>query len=299
MSPRVSIIVPNYNHARYLPDRLLSIEQQTYQDFEIILLDDCSTDNSRDLIFNYASNPKVSQCILNEKNSGSPFIQWVRGISLAQGEWIWIAESDDLADPMFLQSMLEATEKNPSAGLAYCHLRWIDSQGNLISEDESNKRLTRFYTGSNFTLQKLLYTTTIFNVSSCIFKRKAFQEIDYTALTTMKCSGDYWLYVQLSQITDVLELGDVLSSFRRHEGSTSKQLTKVGVACIEDLYVLDFICHKYAVSQTQYSKNWARILASYKLPWRIQLDIWKRYFKKHCLIVFWSILYRFSALLKG
>ena len=107
MSPRVSIIVPNYNHARYLPDRLLSIEQQTYQDFEIILLDDCSTDNSRDLIFNYASNPKVSQCILNEKNSGSPFIQWVRGISLAQGEWIWIAESDDLADPMFLQSMLK------------------------------------------------------------------------------------------------------------------------------------------------------------------------------------------------
>lgn len=77
--PTVSVIVPNYCHAPYLEQRIESILQQTFQDFELILLDDCSTDGSREILERYRNHPKVSGIFYNERNSGSPFKQWKRG----------------------------------------------------------------------------------------------------------------------------------------------------------------------------------------------------------------------------
>src|ERR1700756_5018477 len=99
--PTVSVIVPNYNHARFLPKRIDSILRQSFQDFELILLDDCSTDDSRSILSQHASDPRV-RIEFNQVNSGSPFKQWNRGVGLARGQYIWIAESDDYADERFL-----------------------------------------------------------------------------------------------------------------------------------------------------------------------------------------------------
>ncbi|MDR1783951.1 MAG: glycosyltransferase, partial [Dysgonamonadaceae bacterium] len=99
---KVSVILPNYNHARFLEQRIQSIVDQTFQEFELIILDDCSTDDSRGIIENYRDNPKVSQIIYNEQNSGSTFKQWIKGINAAKGEYIWLAESDDWAENDFL-----------------------------------------------------------------------------------------------------------------------------------------------------------------------------------------------------
>ncbi len=89
----ISVIVPNYNHARFLKRRIDSILNQTYQDFELILLDDCSSDDSCDILLSYKDNPHVSQIVFNDENSGTPFKQWDKGIRMAKGKWIWIAES--------------------------------------------------------------------------------------------------------------------------------------------------------------------------------------------------------------
>lgn len=78
--PTVSVIVPNYCHAPYLEQRIESILQQTFQDFELILLDDCSTDGSREILERYRNHPKVSGIFYNERNSGSPFKQWKKGL---------------------------------------------------------------------------------------------------------------------------------------------------------------------------------------------------------------------------
>src|SRR5690606_14670397 len=94
----VSIILPNYNHASYLPDRLNSIFNQSYQNFEVIILDDCSRDVSLEILNIYKGHPKVSHFIANEVNSGSPFKQWQKGLKLAKGDFVWIAESDDYCD---------------------------------------------------------------------------------------------------------------------------------------------------------------------------------------------------------
>lgn len=69
----VSVIVPNYNHAPYLKPRIDSIVNQTYHDFELILLDDCSTDNSREILESYRSNPHVTHIVYNEQNGRNTF----------------------------------------------------------------------------------------------------------------------------------------------------------------------------------------------------------------------------------
>jgi len=92
-TPLLSIIVPNYNHAVFLPQRLDSIFNQTFQDFEVILLDDQSPDNSVEILQQYAQKyrDKVAHFITNDQNTGNPFVQWKKGIELARGEFIWIA----------------------------------------------------------------------------------------------------------------------------------------------------------------------------------------------------------------
>ena len=104
--PLASVIIPNYNHAKYLEERIQSVLNQTYQNLELILLDDKSTDNSLEVINKYRDNPHVSQIVVNEHNSGSAFKQWHRGIELAIGELIWIAESDDYCSPTFLEVLV-------------------------------------------------------------------------------------------------------------------------------------------------------------------------------------------------
>ncbi|MBC7566521.1 MAG: glycosyltransferase family 2 protein, partial [Pedobacter sp.] len=93
--PKVSVIIPNYNHSDYLHQRIESVLNQSYQDFELILLDDKSTDDSTVIITSYRDHPKVTQIIINEENSGNTFKQWEKGIAASVGELIWIAESDD------------------------------------------------------------------------------------------------------------------------------------------------------------------------------------------------------------
>src|SRR5690349_3561194 len=111
MTPKVSVIVPNYNHARYLKQRIDSVLNQTFTDFELILLDDHSTDESLSIIENYRNHPRVSAIILNAENSGSTFRQWRKGLEQAKGQFVWIAESDDSADANFLEKTVEAATK--------------------------------------------------------------------------------------------------------------------------------------------------------------------------------------------
>ena len=118
-APKVSVIVPNYNHAPYLRQRLDSIINQTFRDFEVIVLDDASTDDSREIIQTYAGYP-MFRFLFNETRNGSAFKQWQKGLESARGEYVWFAESDDCASPYFLSKLLPILENDKSLGLVYC-----------------------------------------------------------------------------------------------------------------------------------------------------------------------------------
>ncbi|MCB0455996.1 MAG: glycosyltransferase family 2 protein, partial [Aequorivita sp.] len=130
MGPKVSVIIPNYNHAAFLEQRLQTVLQQTFQDFEVILLDDASTDGSQEILESYRNHPKVAHLIINSNNSGSPFKQWQKGIDLAKGEYIWIAESDDYCELNFLESLLGQMKKD--TGIYYSQTIDIDESGKTL-----------------------------------------------------------------------------------------------------------------------------------------------------------------------
>lgn len=279
----VSIIVPNYNHALYLEERIQSILNQTYQDYELILLDDCSSDDSRFVLEQYRNHPKVSSILYNEQNSGSPFTQWQKGIEMAKGDWIWIAESDDIAEVTFLEEMLFAVRKYPSVGMAYCHLKWIDARGDLMFIDE-DEDVVRYYTGKQFLSEKLVYTTTIFNVSSVIFRKSDYLKIDYTKYSSYRRSGDYMFYIQMAEVCDVLEYGRVLDVFRCLSTSCS-HCADVNSHINEGIEILDYVIKKSGKCHVAILMSIIRYEYQQKYSIKDKCKVYWAYFKKGYILV--------------
>jgi glycosyltransferase involved in cell wall biosynthesis len=174
--PLVSVIIPNYNHAPFLPERLNSILGQTVQDFELIILDDASTDNSIQVIKEHLSGYSY-RLFINSLNSGSPCSQWLKGINLANGKYIWIAESDDSCDDSFLQQMLNAMEQGHC--LSYCRTASIDEHGELAPENpywpdciDPNRWGATFIADTiDFNKRFMTSANCIPNASSVVFRR--------------------------------------------------------------------------------------------------------------------------------
>src|SRR6516225_1429789 len=135
--PRVTVVIPSYNHGRFLPRRFETILGQTYRDYEILFLDDGSTDDSLAVLERYKGLPNL-RAFINRTNGGSVFKQWNRGVRAARGEYVWLAESDDASDPRFLQTLVELLDAHPRVGLAYCNSRYIDEL------DRPGEALSRF-----------------------------------------------------------------------------------------------------------------------------------------------------------
>ncbi len=131
-TPQVTVIVPNYNHALFLRQRLDSIYGQSYRNFRVILLDDCSNDESRTILEEYARKyPEQTKLIVNTVNGGSVFAQWRKGIQSAQSGFIWIAESDDFAEPEFLETVIPFFQ-DEAVMIAYSRTVFVGPHGSPI-----------------------------------------------------------------------------------------------------------------------------------------------------------------------
>ena len=107
---KVSVVVPNYNYGDYLEGRMMSLFDQTYPIFEIIALDDASSDDSIDELERVREQTgRHFRVVSNDRNSGSAFHQWAKACELARGDFLWIAEADDLSEPEFLEEVIRAT----------------------------------------------------------------------------------------------------------------------------------------------------------------------------------------------
>ncbi|RVT98356.1 glycosyltransferase [Mucilaginibacter limnophilus] len=237
--PQVSVIIPNYNHARYLRQRIDSILTQTYTNFEVIILDDCSTDNSKEIIETYRGNEKVSKILCNETNSGSPFTQWEKGIAEATGQWIWIAESDDYAGPNFLETLITLAGQYKSAGIVFCGSVWVDDKGNA-GEDLSIHRQSFFRKGTDEISGYMSIQCTVQNVSSAIIRRDIAAEI-ISGIKQYKACGDWIFYVKLLQRADMAFNAQKLNYFRWYHHNLSRTARENNYWLTEGIHVLENI----------------------------------------------------------
>lgn len=229
----VSVIIPNYNHAPFLPERIDSVLAQTHQNFEVILLDDCSSDESRVVLERYRHHPKVSQIVFNTENSGTTFKQWAKGIELAKHEWIWLAESDDWCEPTLLETLVAGI--TPATCIAFCMS--VAIKGNDILYVNDNKFLYQTLKGLDFVREKMLRITAISNASQAIFRKEVYQRID-KSFTTYKFSGDYLFWMLVAQHGEVYIVGKYLNYFRKHDKDVTSPSLKNGMAYREYLRIL-------------------------------------------------------------
>lgn len=228
-TPKVSVIVPNYNHQAFLKERIDSILQQTYQDFELIILDDCSTDNSVSIIESYRNNEHVTHIVLNEQNSGSTFLQWDKCVSLAQGEYTWIAESDDAAHPQFLSTLVEQLECHPEAVIAYAHSLLVNEKGETVND----KRHTRndgaviMYDSKKFTRWALLSVNELYNASMVVFRHSIYEKVD-KSFQQYHLVGDWKFWMGACQQGSVIEVCQMLNYFRIHTNKVTVKYAQSG-----------------------------------------------------------------------
>jgi glycosyltransferase involved in cell wall biosynthesis len=201
--PTVTVVVPNYNCEKFLARRLESIFAQTFQDVEVILLDDASTDQSLEVIDRYLHLPNV-RLIKNPINSGSPFIQWQKGIEEAKGAIIWFAEADDACEPGFLHTLLPYFH-HASVALAYCDSSimddrdvvtgdYVDYYNTLDPEHWKSSYLTTATREINFGLG---VKNSIPNASA-VLVRKSCIPVDFgKEMAPFRFSGDWFFYTMV------------------------------------------------------------------------------------------------------
>lgn len=231
--PRVSVVVPNYKYEKYIRQRLETIVNQTFPIFELIVLDDCSPDNSVSVIKEFLNDCVVPhQLAVNERNSGSVFRQWQKGVEMARGDLVWIAEADDLAEPEFVERLTPFFAEEEVV-LAFSQSKQIDEHGNLLAHDYlayTNDvgdywRQDYVVDGKEEIKRALCIKNTIPNVSGVLFRRIALLPIlasEATNMKKMKVAGDWVLYLNLA-VTGKLAFSAVaLNAHRRHVGSVTK-----------------------------------------------------------------------------
>ncbi len=233
-SPLVTIIVPNYNHEIYLRERLESIYNQSYRNFEVLLLDDSSTDQSRDILNEYKNRYSDNTITLfNEKNSGGVFHQWKKGLELARGELIWIAESDDACTENFLDELVQLFQ-NSGVRLAFSRTDFIrgDTAEKVWTSEEYWGEVgfgldsDQAIMSAHELVEKVWAARNICaNVSSAVFRNPGKIDIlDEKVWRDLRICGDWVLYFHLIRGGLVGYTGRATNYYRMHGGNTSTSL---------------------------------------------------------------------------
>ena len=261
---------------------------QTYKDFDLLILDDNSTDGSRKIIEEYViKHPEIKTCI-NEVNSGNPFNQWKRGADLSKGEYIWIAESDDYAEPEFLEKTVKVLAEDRNAGLVFTDSKIVNEQKKIeyLASDRrksfSNKRLEKYFNetkGRKKSLRPFLENP-IVNVSSVLFRRSYFNEAGGVD-PSMKFCGDWLLYIKVFLLSGIRYIPEPLNNFRLHAESSFQSHYGSNIFLKEKMKILYFFLKNsritvlmiYLVMKESLKVLILRLLYFYRLNEKFKIEI--------------------------
>lgn len=263
----VAAIIPNYNYADFLIERIDSVLNQTYPISELIILDDASTDNSISVIKEKLSEIKHEhpgfrvKLIINKENSGGcVFAQWKRGINEAKSDYFWIAEADDVADERFLEVAMEKFREHPSAVLFYSDSRRINQNGDIISETCSDwadmwgkGRWNEdfFNNGKDEIINYLSGTNPILNVSSVVWKKQEELFKIFDEAKNFKVAGDWYIYTRVLENGDIVYSSETLNNYRKHDKGSASTVVKLSKEYGEVVRVQERVAQEYQLNNEQ------------------------------------------------
>lgn len=206
--PRVSVIIPNYNHGQYVGQAILSVLNQNYNDYEIIVVDDGSTDNSREVVGQFKDRVRY----IWQENQGLSAARNT-GIRAAQGEYIGLLDADDMYEPDFFSRLVTILETNPDAGAVHCGYRFVDHSNNPLPQVEARQippeQMFKALVESNFLVPESMFVR-----RRCYEKVGLFDE-------SLRALEDWDMWLRIASQFTIIGTAKVLTRHRILPGSMS------------------------------------------------------------------------------
>lgn len=232
---KISVIVTSYNYANFIERTITSILAQTYTDFELIIVDDCSSDNSVEIIKNFKDDR--IKFIQNEQNLGLA-ISVAKALKIATGEWIAFCESDDFWEKDCLEKRIQIAEKYPNLGIIFNDVEPFSTTNKIpetIQQNSENLKKINFPTN---VFGKIAFYNIVQTFSAVMISRAEIAKLNLTPPDDRFL--DWWLFIQLASDTDFYYMSEKLTHWRLHENSyiTKKKRKFTISANIQTLFYL-------------------------------------------------------------
>ena len=261
---KVSVIIPNYNYEKYIIERIDSILFQTYPIYELIILDDCSSDDSRKLIKNICNELQDIiniRYVFNEKNSGSAFKQWEKSFLEAKGDYVWVCEADDYCSKEFLANIIKPIIADDSVVISYSDTAFINKQGDIIMRSIKPEidLLKTSHWDNNYVNDGIdeiknysFLNCTVANVSSALIKNGDYKKV-FEEASKFKQAGDWLFYISIMEKGKIAFCNTALNYYRLH-GNNVTSVTKKKDHFNEILRIHKMLDEKYGLTSEQKKK---------------------------------------------
>lgn len=204
----VSIIIPNFNHARFVGEAINSVLQQDYEDVEIIVVDDGSTDDSREVIARYGNKVKY----IYQENAGLSAARNT-GIRASKGEFIGVLDADDMYESTFISALVSVLNANMDADGVYCGYQFVDQENNLLPQIENRPV-------QSDELYKMLLDGNFFVPESVFLRRYVYDDVGLFDEALRACE-DWDVWLRATKKFRIIHASEVLTRHRILAGSMS------------------------------------------------------------------------------
>lgn len=205
MNDLVSIIMPSYNTGRFIKDTIESVLAQSYTNWELIIVDDCSTDDTDQIVDQYLTDDRITY-LKNEVNSGAALSR-NRALREAKGKWIAFLDSDDLWEPLKLEKQIAFMLEH---GYAFSYTDYMIRL--------NGEWLPYVYTGPRVVNRRKMYDYCYFSTITVMYDREV---IGLIQIEDLRKNNDYAMWLQAIEKSNCYRLPECLSYYIKHEGSVS------------------------------------------------------------------------------
>ena len=212
----ISVIMPAYNTEKYIDAAINSVLSQSYSDFELIIINDASTDNTKNCIMKFSFDSRI-RLFNNEDNKGVAMTRNI-GINLAQGDYISFLDSDDLWDKDFLAILIDYINKNNDVNFVYSIPEKFYMDGRKKTEDHKcvSGKILEFIGKSN-------EFRAPFDMNSFIIKKKILEKYNIFFPEGFKISEDICFFMKILCVTEGYGINKRLTFYRQHSNSATKK----------------------------------------------------------------------------
>jgi glycosyltransferase involved in cell wall biosynthesis len=271
LTPKVSVCIPVYNGSDYIAKSIESVLAQTYKDFQLIVVDNCSTDNTEEIIRNF-HDPRLTY-IKNKQNIGLVGNE-NRCLELSKGDYIYIFHHDDIMLPDNLELKVNLLDEHPQVGFVHSNILLIDEKGEVVADNIWYEYSRRDYIKKgreifDKCLAYLHFGASIF-IGSVLARRKCYENVGKFSPELPHCH-DSEMWMRMSLFYDVACIGTPLVKYRVHQNTASSDWGSEST--------VPYVTEHYLAAMMIFNKYNNLILEAHKLKKRVSLSFANRSIK--------------------